>query len=211
MHGHKVILAAGSQKFAEFFQRHTDVSYPRRTLFTNLTEFDDHAQKADGAAKDVCIFDLGLCPFYAPIVPMVLRHMYGLPLHDDDGHDGDSYYPACHWKHLYEAAEQLGVPSLCKLAFEMLDYMLPDLLIDSATGRPAHETDVESFLEIALEDYSKVSERTELRDMILKLCCKHYSTLRAHPEFQTFVDENPGFHECMFDYVAREGDGGIVG
>lgn len=165
----------------------------------------------DEDTDNICRVDMeNLYGGYEPparINVAVLRYLYGLPLfaaHDDEPVEAVDVWT---WHELCIVAHKLGVVGLPTHALAQLEmYFENKMEVDAKTGLLLDKTKIDWFMrEVdAIRRCMDTNRRTDVIDMVLKFCCRHYTEFEPNERFQSLTESLPDLHRDMLRYGARQ-------
>ena len=139
----------------------------------------------------------------------VLRFLYGLPLFSATEGRSDGVVDPKTWFGLMLAAESLGIPALRTHTVHEFEAYVTRLLVDESTGRLRNVGSVITFVRAVQVLFASLDEREiEAREIVLRLCLRHYTELEKDETFCALTDtdeEPPLLLRAMLGYVARHG------
>lgn len=137
----------------------------------------------------------------------MLRFLYGLPIFEATGTSTEEgIVDPIIWNHLCVAADRLGIPSLRTHALPKLEAYVTRLLVNTDTGHIREDASIPKFVQAVELIYTLLGEHeTAARDMVLKLCLKHYAMLEKDDHFRALTDEQPAFLRGMLGHATRNG------
>lgn len=175
----------------------TDVADPVQTTKNTVLVIDDVQEILE-------MWDYSWMSFSA-----MLRHLYSMPPFSTDASEETFRSKVFKWSQLHEVAYTFGVPSLQKLAVDRLERLLTELVVNPDTGTLVEEDKLSDFFDVMEEENAIVGHGSANVDVILKLCCKHFTQLLGCVRFISITNKNAEFCRLMLEYAARQG-GNIV-
>jgi len=103
------------------------------------------------------------------------------------------------------AADILGIPALRTHILPKLEAYLTGLLVDDDdTGSPCEDASIAKFVQALEIIYTVLGEHeTAVREVLLRLCLKHYTALEKNERFCALTDAHPPLLRDMLGHAAR--------
>lgn len=111
------------------------------------------------------------------------------------------------WHELCIVAGKLKIVGLAAYALVELEaYFEKKMKVDEKTGLLKDKANIDWFLKNveSIRRCMDTNKRTDVIDMILKFCCRHYTELEPNGSFQFLTKEMPTLYRDMLRYGVRQ-------